>query len=139
MKTLIVFACCFGVAFGAPVPKEVKKGDAARFVGEWWECQFEATQHPDADKARRFTFDKDGALAIRQTAGAVPEPYRVVLDQTTLPPSFALSNKTGLIFNAVYHLDGDSLRFVLTAVGKPIAKEAKHGDGGAYYELKRVK
>ena len=31
------------------------------------------------------------------------------------------------------------LRFVLTAVGKPIAKEAKHGAGDVFYELKRVK
>ena len=139
MKTLLALVCIALPGFAAPVPKEAKADDRSRFAGEWWECQFDATMFTEAKTARRFTFGKDGALAIRQNFAAVPDQYTVAVDQTTVPPSFALNNKTGLIFNAVYHLDGDSLRFVLTAVGKPMAKEAKHGDGGAYYELKRVK
>ena len=114
---LIVFWVAASPAFAAPVPKELKKDDLGRFVGEWWECRFENTAYEDAAKARRFTFDKDGALGIRQNAGAMPTEYTIVMDPKTTPPSFALHTKTGLIYNASYHLEADSLRFVLTQPG----------------------
>ncbi len=139
MRTLIAGLLCAALAAAAPVPKELKKDDAARMIGEWWECQHEATQHPEPDRARRFTIEKNGALAIRQNAEAVPTDYMIVLDPTTTPPSFVLSNASGKIFNATYRLEGDTLRFVLTGLGQPLLKEAKHGAGGIYYELKRVK
>lgn len=136
---LIVFWVAAAPAFAAPVPKELKKNDLGRFVGEWWECGFENMVHEDAAKARRFTFDKDGGLAIRQTVGAVPDLYTIIMDPKTTPPSFALHAKTGLIYNASYHLEADSLRFVLTQPNKPLAKDVKFGAGDVYYELKRVK
>ena len=139
MRTLIATLLCAALAAAAPVPKELKKDDAGRFVGEWWECQHQATQYPEARTARRFTFDKDGALAIRQNAGAVPTDYTLVLDPKTTPPSFVLSNSSGKIYNATYRLEGDTLRFVLTGLNEPLLQEAKSGAGGIYYELKRVK
>ena len=139
MKTLMLLVCSAALASAAPVPKELKKDDLGRFVGEWWECRFENTVYEDAAKARRFTFDKDGALGIRQNAGAMPTEYMIVMDPKTTPPSFALHTKTGLIYNAIYHLEADSLRFVLTQPNKPLAKDVKFGAGDVYYELKRVK
>ena len=139
MKTILALACIAGAALAAPVPKELTKDDAARFVGEWWECQNEATLHPDVDKARRFTFETNGALAIRQNTGAAPTDYTIAFEPNTTPRSFVLSNSSGKIYNATYRLDGDTLRFVLTDLSAPLLKEAKYGAGGIYYELKRVK
>ena len=139
---LIVFWVIASPASGAPVPKELKKDDAARFVGEWWESANQDEVYPDAATARRFRFGKDGALGIHQNAVAPATEYTVVVDPTTTPRTFVLKGKGAAGnagWNAVYKLEGDTLRFVLTLAGEPLLKEAAPDAGGLYYELKRVK
>ena len=140
MKTWILAMCTVSIALAAPVPKEVKKTDAHLFEGPWWEAGFENRTYADQDHARRFTFDRDGGLKIAQSATAAPTEYKLAIDPATNPPSFSFAGQDGrIIFNGVYRVDAETLRFVLTALDTPRAKDAKPGAGAMYYELKRVK
>lgn len=139
MRTLIVLLLALPVASAAPVPKEVKKNPLDAFDGVWWEARFENSVYENPDIARRFTFDMAGGLAIRQNEKAIPEEYTIEIDPSTTPQSFKLKSKGKVIYNAVYAVDADSLRFALTNLTKPLASEVKCGTGDVYYELKRLK
>ena len=136
----ILFALLLATpASAAPVPKESKKDDAGRFVGEWWESRQDNATYTDAAVARRFTFDAEGGLGIRQNAGAAPSDYTVAIDRTTAVPTFLLKAKVGgTSYIASYRLDADTLAFALTDPGKPLA-EIKPSAGGIFYELKRLR
>jgi len=140
MKTLALLIAFAPLAFAAPVPMELKKSEAQRFEGRWWESGFDNTVYPDQDRARRFAFDGQGGLTIADNATAVPNDYKLTFDPTTNPPSFAFANIDGHVaFYGVYRLEADTLRFALTSTDKPRAKEAKPGAGLVFYELRRVK
>ncbi len=139
MRTILVALLFAPLAAAAPVPKELKKDDAGRFVGEWWESRQDNATYTEAAVARRFTFDAEGGLGIRQNATAAPTDYTVAIDRTTAVPTFLLKAKVGgASYIASYRLDADTLSFALTDPGQPLAA-IKPGAGGIFYELKRLK
>jgi len=140
MCTPLLALLLAGSALAAPVPKELRKGDQSRFVGEWWECRMGDSTYTDPATARRFTFDADGNLGIRQNAGATPTEYTAAVDRTAARPTFRLASKGNVTsYNARYRLDGDTLSFALTDPGLPLAETIAPGPGVIFYELKRLK
>ena len=143
MRSLAILRLVAPLAFAAPVPKELKKNDLSRFEGIWWEARCNDTVNADIATARRWSFGKDGTAGIHSRAAPVPSDYTFTIDQTTTPRTFTFDTKPprggGGNYVAIYDLQGDFLRFVLTEVKKPLPKEVKSGVGDVYYELKRVK
>jgi hypothetical protein len=139
MRTILVALLLATLASAAPVPKELKKDDAGRFVGEWWESRQGDATYPDAATARRFTYDADGGLGIRQNATAPPTLYSIAIDRMQAVPCFAFKQSGTVIYNAAYRFDGDTLSFALTVPNQPLATEIKPGAGVIFYELKRLR
>ncbi len=138
MKSFAVLTLLAASALAAPVPKELKKDDSVE--GLWWEARFNDTVNPDAAKARRFSFNKDGTAGIHPTAGAAPHAYTYAVDKTTEPRSFSWNGAGGREqYRAVFRIEGDTMFLVFTGVPKPLPKEVKPGVGDVYYELKRLK
>ena len=141
MRTLAAILLAFAApALAAPVPKELRKDDAARLVGEWWEARNKGTVVPDAEGARRFHFRADGVCGIEERAGRKPVTYRYALDPATTPASFTWTmGFDPATYRAYYRFDGDSLHVVYVDVKNPPPKELAPGNGDEYIELRRVK
>ena len=139
MRTLAALLLLLAPLAAAPVPKELKKDEMSRFVGEWWESRMGDSTYTDAALARRFSFDREGILGIRQNAGAPPTDYKIAIDTAAPKPCFTFAQNGKVIFNAAYRMDGDTFSFALTSPGQPLAEEIKPGAGVIFYELKRVK
>ena len=140
MRTLILLACSAAFASAAPVPKELKKDELARFEGVWWEMRCNDTDSSDLNGSRQFSFNRDGSAGIHSKAGAAPSQYKFALDSTTTPRSFTwVPTRGGIEYNAIYKFDGDRLAIVFTNSNKPRPIEVRPGAGDVYYELVRVK
>jgi uncharacterized protein (TIGR03067 family) len=97
---IVALAVCDAAVLAAPVPKQLKKGDHAAILGEWYE---------PADKKRMWYFHEDGTAG----GGDLPDPDRKGLyriDPAADPKTLDWSADNGKTWTlGLYSLDGDTL------------------------------
>ncbi len=133
MRTLIATLLCAAFAAAAPVPKELKRDDAARLVGEWQTVRSEYNGREYIKDYLIFTRDtvnwkpaKDGADYL----------WKLTLDPTASPKEFQIVMNGNIAYSGLYKFDGDKLTLVCKQNAKP---DGFTSDNGTYFhELVRV-
>jgi uncharacterized protein (TIGR03067 family) len=124
------------LALAAPVPKALKRADAAAIVGEWevTAATYGGDDYPSA-VGTKWTLKDDGtAVRDRPNQGLATAKFEI--DPKADPKAFDWHTGEGFTFLGVYELDGDTFKVCLRA---DAARPTKLTDtrGSYVFEFKR--
>ena len=139
MRTTCALLIAFALPLNAaPVPKEVRAGDAARLLGEWHLTEAKYGEADYAAIGTKWTFGADGkALRDRPNEGLGTAAYKI--DPSAAAKTFDWETGEGTLFHGVYELDGDAFKVVLVLGTEERPAACRPIEGGYHFTFRRAK
>lgn len=130
MRPLLAVALLVGLAPAAPVPKAVKKDDAAQIVGSW---------KPTDKGTCHYEFKADGTMRTwHDPAVGPPIDWTYTLDPAATPKRMKLATADGKnSYDCVYSLDGDQLKVAFVLGVKELREKWEETPGIQLYDQTR--
>ena len=126
-------------AFGAPVPKELRAGDAQRIAGVWTLTTAKYGQEDyESAHGTKWTLGADGkAIRDRPNEGIGKATFK--LDPKAGVKTFDWITEEGNTFVGVYELDGDRFKVILVVNTRERPTVCRPTEGGYCFEFQRGK
>jgi uncharacterized protein (TIGR03067 family) len=130
MRPLLALTLLASLAPAAPVPKAVKKDDAARIVGSW---------KPTDKGTCHYEFKADGTMRTWHTPEVgKPIDWTWTLDPEATPKRLKLTYVASKqSYDCVYSLDGDRLKLAFTLGVKQLHEKWEETPGIQLYDQTR--
>ena len=134
-RALAILLFAAPLAFAAPVPKELKRGDETRILGTWDMVAHSMAGGPPTPQTVKWRLESGGqALILNPNEIAIG--YRI---HGGTPPKGFDWNWPGSSHLGLYELDENTLKVVITiAGGSARPTELKPGSDVIYCEFKRI-
>ena len=135
LRSLVILLFAAPLAFAAPVPKELKRGDETRILGTWDMVAHSMRGGPPTPQTVKWRLEPGGqAFILNPTEIAIG--YK--LHGGSFPKGFDW-NWPGSSHLGLYELDGDTLKVVIASTGGSARPtELKPGLDVIYCEFKRA-
>ncbi len=126
-------------ASAAPVPKELRAGDANRIAGVWKLTTAKyGLEDFESAVGTKWTLGSDGAaLRDRPNEGIGKATFK--LDPRAGVKAFEWNTEEGNIFHGVYELDGDRFKVLLTIKAGERPTVCRPTEGMYCFEFRRAK
>ena len=129
MRPLLAVALLAALAPAAPVPKALKKADSELLVGRWV---------PTGTSRSFFEFHADGTMRCWTEGNEKNAPaYTWVTNSEATPKRMTWSMNGKPKWEAVYELDGDSLKFLYAHHPAKLPSAVKPDPEGNFEQLTR--
>ena len=129
------------VASAAPVPKEIRK--AGKLDGLWEIASIEVFGKPGGIPPRQRWKIENGTITVEQivvNAAVRTRPaIAIKVDDAVTPKSLDYNTGGATPRPAIYEVDGDSLKIMMSLRGNERPKDMKSDDSTVLYVFKRVK
>ena len=133
LRTCLVALLIAPLAFAAPVPKELKKDDIGRMLGEWETVRADFNGRPYNKDWLTFTRESVNWKTNREAADSI---WALKLDPTKSPKEFEMVLNGNIKYYGLYKFEGDTLILACKHNARP---DGFTSDNGTYlHELKRV-
>jgi len=135
LRALAILLLAAPLAFAAPVPKELKRGDETRILGTWDMVAYSMAGGPPTPQTVKWRLEPGGQAFILDPNEIA---IRCKLHGGSSPKGFDRNwpNSSHL---GLYELDGDTLKVVIaSAGGSARPAELKPGLDVIYFEFRRA-